>query len=105
MEPDQVTSFRQYWSRSGGTIARTSALPLFLMGATGWIPNAQLDFLPKGPWPWGAIVGLSLIVVGVVGVSLAPARPSQPQSCESQQSLSRFQVSSVREVLDLPPQR
>jgi len=76
VEQVRAIRLRDFWSRSGATIARISALPLFLMGSTGWIPNADLDVSPKGPWPWGAIIGLLLIAVGVVGVLLPQASSS-----------------------------
>ncbi|HEY3617018.1 MAG TPA: hypothetical protein VGK96_09415, partial [Candidatus Sulfotelmatobacter sp.] len=48
--------------------------PLFLIGSTGWIPGGYLDLPPKGAWPWGAIIGLLLITVGVVGILLPEGR-------------------------------
>jgi hypothetical protein len=54
--------------QSGATTARILAVPLLVFSLTGWIPNKELDLEPKGPWPWGAIVGVSLIVVAIVGM-------------------------------------
>lgn len=49
-------------------MARIFALPLFLMVSTGWLPNKYLDLPPKGPWPWTAIIGLSLIFLSLAGL-------------------------------------
>lgn len=63
--------FRSSWFiRSGPKIVRISALPFLVVSLTGWIPNKDLEFGPKGPWPWGALLGLLLIVVGLVGLFL-----------------------------------
>ena len=51
-------------------MARISALPLLVVSLTGWIPNKELELGPKGPWPWGALIGLSFIVVGLLGLLL-----------------------------------
>jgi hypothetical protein len=47
-----------------------SALPFLVVSLTGWIPDKDLEFGPKGPWPWGAVIGLFLIVVALVGLIL-----------------------------------
>jgi hypothetical protein len=54
-------------------MARISALPLLVVGLTGWIPNKDLELGPKGTWPWGAIVGIFFIVVAFLGL----LRPQQ----------------------------
>lgn len=59
--------FRPSWSRFGTAIARMFALPLFLIVSTGWLPNKYLDLPPKGPWPWAAIIGVSLIFLSLAG--------------------------------------
>jgi len=51
-------------------MARISALPLLVVSLTGWIPDNELELGPKGPWPWGALIGLSFIVVGLLGLLL-----------------------------------
>lgn len=50
---------------------------MVVIGSTGWIPNQDLEVPPKGPWPWGAITGLFLIGIGVVGILLPDARPQK----------------------------
>jgi len=60
--------FRYSWSRSGARVARVSALPLFLIGSLGWIPDKVLDVPPKGPWPWGAILGSGMILFALAGL-------------------------------------
>jgi len=60
--------------RSVATLARIAALPLLVVCLTGWIPNKELELGPKGPWPWGALVGLFFIVVGFLGL-LCPWEP------------------------------
>ena len=56
--------------QSGARIARISALPTFVLGLTGWIPNHYLNLGSEQPWPWGALIGCFLICVGLVGVML-----------------------------------
>jgi uncharacterized membrane protein HdeD (DUF308 family) len=56
-------------------MARIWTLPLLVVSLTGWIPNKELEWGSKEPWPWGAIVGLFLIVIGLLGL-LLPAEPS-----------------------------
>jgi len=51
-------------------MARISALPIFVLGLTGWIPNHFLKLGSAQPLPWGALVGVCLICVGLVGVLL-----------------------------------
>src|ERR1700756_4129139 len=63
--------FRDSWLiRSSVTMARISALPLLVVSLTGWIPSKDLELGPKGPWPWGALIGLSFILVGLLGLLL-----------------------------------
>ena len=57
---------------------KNSALPLLVVGLTGWIPNKDLEVGSKGPWPWGAIIGVSFIGVGLVGLLL----PRPENNCE-----------------------
>jgi hypothetical protein len=61
-------------------MARILALPLLVVGLTGWIPDKDFEVGPKGPWPWGAIVGLAFIGVALVGllVTRAPSVPKKP---------------------------
>jgi hypothetical protein len=70
MEEVRAIRLRGYWPRKGATIARISALPVFLISTTGWIPSRDLDLPPKGPWPWGAIAGAFLIATGIFGIFL-----------------------------------
>jgi len=51
-------------------MARIAALPLLVVGLTGWIPNKELALGSKGPWPWSALIGLSFGVVGLLGLLL-----------------------------------
>jgi hypothetical protein len=55
-------------------MARISALPLLVLSLTGWIPNKDIEAVP--PLPWGTFVGLSFVVVGLLGL-LYPRRPSR----------------------------
>jgi len=80
VEQAEAMLFRGVWLRSGVTFARISALPLFLLGSTGWVPNEMLDVPPKGPWPWGAIVGLSIILVALYGLASAARTSSAAPS-------------------------
>jgi hypothetical protein len=61
-------------------MARISALPLLVVSFTGWIPNKDLEVGPKGPWPWGAIVGLFFIGVGFLGLLRPGEKFSLPPS-------------------------
>ena len=71
MEEVPSIRFRNSWFiRSSATMARISALPLLVVALTGWIPNKELEVGPKGPWPLGAIIGLSFIVIGLLGLLL-----------------------------------
>jgi len=55
-------------------------LPLLVVVFTGWIPNEQLELGSKNPWPWGPVMGICLIVVGLLGL-LFPREPlSEPKS-------------------------
>jgi len=75
--------FRDFWSQSGAKIARVSALPVFLIASTGWIPAKDLDLPPKGPWPWGAILGSFAIAVATVRIFISEYRRSEPLSRKS----------------------
>jgi drug/metabolite transporter (DMT)-like permease len=67
---------RDSWLGSGARIARILILPVLLIAATGWIPDKHLDLPPKGPWPWGAILGVFVIVVAFGGLLLSRETPS-----------------------------
>jgi hypothetical protein len=54
--------------RYGVRIARICSIPVLVLAFTGWIPDQYLDVGPKGPWPWGALIGFSLIAVALVGL-------------------------------------
>ena len=54
--------------RYGARIARICSIPLLVLVFTGWIPDQYLDFGSKGPWPWGALIGFSLLAVALVGL-------------------------------------
>jgi hypothetical protein len=58
-------------------MARILAVPLLVVSLSGWIPSNNLDLEPKGPWPWGAILGLTLIGVGLVGIFLPRKNTSE----------------------------
>jgi len=58
----------------GASIARVSALPLLVLSLTGWIPDKELEVLP--PLPWGTVLGVSFILVGLLGL-LFPGRLSR----------------------------
>jgi len=59
------------------------ALPLCLIAATGWIPNKHLDLPPKGPWPWGAIIGIFAIAIALGGLLLTRETSSKTPSANS----------------------
>jgi len=61
-------------------MARILIFPLLVLSLTGWIPNKELELGPKGPWPWGALIGLFIIVVGLLGLILPGAPSSKPPS-------------------------
>lgn len=50
-------------------IARICSIPLLVLAFTGWIPDKYFEVGPKGPWPWGALIGLTLIAVALVGLA------------------------------------
>lgn len=56
------------FAQTRATLARILVLPVVLIGITGWIPNKVLDIGPKGPWPWGALLGVSLILTSLLGL-------------------------------------
>jgi len=56
------------FARVRASWARILALPTLVIGVTGWIPNKVLDIGPKGPWPWGALLGVSLILTSLLGL-------------------------------------
>jgi hypothetical protein len=73
------------FARTRARLARILALPAVVMGVTGWIPNKVLDIGPKGPWPWGALLGISLIhqLVGVSpSLPRSAVKPGSPISAE-----------------------
>ena len=80
MAPIQDFHFRKSSLFSAATVVRRFTLPVLLLGATGWIPNETLDVTPKGPWPWGAITGLLLIALGVIGLLLPQPRAAEARS-------------------------
>ena len=59
---------RNCFARIRARLARILALPAVVIGVTGWIPNKVLDIGPKGPWPWGALLGVSLILTSLLGL-------------------------------------
>jgi len=83
VERTWIIRMRDLWSRSGAKIARISALPFFLIASTGWIPARDLDLPPRGPWPWGVILGLFLVAIGTVGIFLPENQSSQRSSRSS----------------------
>jgi hypothetical protein len=86
-EEAQTIRHRDLLLHRGATVVRILALPLLLIGFTGWIPNEGLKFEAKGPWPWGAIISLILIIGSLVGIfcrrektskALSPNSPKLP---------------------------
>jgi hypothetical protein len=70
-----VIQFRNSWLiQMGATMVRILALPLLVLSLTGWIPDKDFGAVP--PVPWGPFVGLSFVVVGLLGL-LYPRRPSR----------------------------
>lgn len=84
LEEAQAIRYRDSCLRRGAMVARISALPLFLIGSTGWIPNEEL-LAPKGSWPWGAVISLFLIVVSLVGIFCRREKSSKRLSQNSLQ--------------------
>lgn len=39
-----------------------------MLALTGWIPDQYLEFGSKEPWPWGALIGFSLLAVALIGL-------------------------------------
>src|ERR1700758_5263211 len=71
MEQVPSVRFRDAWFiRSSATMARILAMPLLVVSLTGWIPSKELELGPRGPWPWGALIGLSFILAGLLGLLL-----------------------------------
>jgi hypothetical protein len=59
---------QNFFGRIGTRLARILALPAVVIGVTGWIPNNVLDIAPTKPWPWGALLGVSLILTSLFGL-------------------------------------
>jgi hypothetical protein len=69
MDPVSTIQLKQNcMARIRTSSARILALPTLVIGVTGWIPNKVLDIGPKGPWPWGALLGISLILTSLLGL-------------------------------------
>jgi len=69
MDPVSRVELKPNWlARIRASSARILALPTLVIGATGWIPNRVLDIGPKGPWPWGALLAVSLILTSLLGL-------------------------------------
>ena len=54
--------------RYGVRIARICSIPLLVLAFTGWIPDRYLELGSKGPWPWGALIGFSLLAIALLGL-------------------------------------
>ena len=65
------------FTQSGARIARISAVPLFVLTLTGWIPNKDLELGPEGPWSWGVYIGLFYFIVGIA-LLLRPSQSRDP---------------------------
>lgn len=74
------------FARTRVRLARTLALPTVVMGVIGWIPNKVLDIGPKGPWPWGALLGISLILTSLLGLVRPCCEALSSQAVRAQQS-------------------
>jgi hypothetical protein len=72
------------WNRA--RLARIFALPIVVVGITGWIPNSVLDIGPKGPWPWGALLAVSLILTSLLGLVRPCCEALASQAVRAQQS-------------------
>jgi hypothetical protein len=87
MDPLSPTELKQScFSRTRTRLARILALPTFVMGVMGWIPNKVLDIGPKGPWPWGALLGISLILTSLLGLVRPCCEALSSQAVRTQQS-------------------
>ena len=64
----RIFTFLCFLPKTGATMARISALPTFVLGLTGWVPNHYLNIGSEPPLPWGALIGCFLICVGLVGI-------------------------------------
>jgi len=60
----------------GATMARISALPFLVLSLTGWVPNTDFEAVP--PLAWGTLVGLSFVVVGLLGLLYPERRSRKP---------------------------
>ena len=67
-------------------LARILALPAIVIGVTGWIPNRVLDIGPKGPWPWGALLAVSLILTSLLGLARPCYEALSHQAVPAQQT-------------------
>ena len=64
----RIFEFLYFLPGKSATMARISALPTFVLGLSGWVPNHYLNMGSEQSWPWGALIGCFLICVGLVGV-------------------------------------